>query len=120
MLPHEKEIHHYILIDKKVEPCDDHLLWATWMQVYDKECIVKQTDVSEGVHVSTVFLGLDHRLSIHSDLTLPILFETMVFGGEHHDYQRRYCTYEEAEAGHEETIAMLFDIHAKPYNNDND
>ena len=29
-----------------------------------------------------------------------ILFETMIFGGQYDDYQWRYSTYEEAEAGH--------------------
>lgn len=53
--------------------------------------------------VSTIFLAFDHE---YWD-GLPILFETMVFyqprkGGSRWDtYQRRWRTYDEAEAGHE-------------------
>ena len=46
--------------------------------------------------VSTVFLGLDHAF----DGGTPLLFETMIFGGEHDEYQERYATWDEAEAGH--------------------
>lgn len=52
------------------------------------------------VLVSTVFLGLDHNWNDGK----PILFETMIFGGKHDQEQRRYCTYEEAEQGHEDIV----------------
>lgn len=50
------------------------------------------------VEVSTVFLGLDHRYC--GDDGPPILFETMIFGDGRDDYQERYVTLAEAEAGH--------------------
>lgn len=62
-------------------------------------------DTFDDVQVSTVFLGWDHSFGSET----PILFETMVFGGIHSDYQRRYTTYEDAEAGHKETIKMISD-----------
>lgn len=61
---------------------------------------VAATDVSPDVWVSTVFLCIDHR---YSGVGPPILFETMIFGdcfNDQQEYQERYCTWEEAEAGH--------------------
>lgn len=46
--------------------------------------------------VSTVFLGLDHAYSGGP----PVLFETLVFGGELKDEMDRYHTWDEALAGH--------------------
>lgn len=65
---------------------------------------------TKGVHVgedlvgpyriSTVWLGLDHGW--YSDV--PIIFETMIFGGDENDplsnYQERYATKQEALLGH--------------------
>ncbi len=53
-----------------------------------------------GIHVSTVFLRLDHNY--HDGP--PILFETMVFGGKHDQYQRRYTSWDEAVLGHREIL----------------
>ena len=53
--------------------------------------------------VSTVFLGLDHSFGGGT----PILFETMIFGGEYDDYQERYHTLEEAQVGHEKAISLV-------------
>ena len=46
--------------------------------------------------VSTVFLGFDHSFQGGP----PVLFETMVFGGDMDEYQWRYCPYDQAEKGH--------------------
>lgn len=51
------------------------------------------------VGVSTVLLQFDHGRP-----DKPLYFETMVFGGRHDEYQRRYATREEAEAGHREAV----------------
>lgn len=53
-------------------------------------------------YVSTVFLSIDHAY----DGGLPVLFETMIFGGEHDEYQERYHTWEEAEYGHKRACAL--------------
>lgn len=55
------------------------------------------------VLVSTVFLCLNHAYGDGP----PILFETMIFGGEHDQYQDRYSTWEEAERGHKKAIAIV-------------
>lgn len=70
---------------------------------------VRKTDfpnVKDSCNVSTVFLVIDHGHSMDPNAR-PILFETMVFGGPLHEWQRRYATWDEAEAGHEETVALV-------------
>jgi hypothetical protein len=59
--------------------------------------------------ISTVFLHFDHSLNFGQEMGPfpPVLFESMIFGGEHDDYQRRYCTYDEALEGHNNLIKAL-------------
>jgi hypothetical protein len=57
----------------------------------------------EEIRVSTVFLSLDHA---HFDGP-PILFETMIFGGEHDMWQDRYATIEQARRGHQRVVENL-------------
>lgn len=78
-------------------------VWSQWFGTTEQR-IVKQTQVSEDVRVSTVFLGLDHNFALKG---LPVLFETMVFGGLNDGWQDRYHTWEEAETGHEEVVSRL-------------
>jgi hypothetical protein len=53
------------------------------------------------VDISTVFLGLDHSFTGGT----PVLFETLVFGGPNDGYMERYCTWDEALAGHARILA---------------
>lgn len=55
--------------------------------------------------VSTVWLGLDHSFTG----TPPLVFETLIFGGEHDQYMRRYSTKDQARAGHDEIVTALRD-----------
>ena len=57
-------------------------------------------------NVSTVFLGLDHSWSGGK----PVLWETMIFGGEHDEYQARYTTYEDALEGHQEALNLVNNV----------
>lgn len=84
-------------------PCENLMAWGQWMEVMDRR--VAYTSVY-GVRVSTVFLGLDHNFFSDGP---PILFETMVFGGKHDQYQDRYYTRQEAEQGHINTVEMVRD-----------
>lgn len=70
---------------------------------------VKLTEFKNRDRVSTVFLSLDHNWGDGP----PILFETMIFGGEHDGYQERYRTWEEAEEGHEIALAKYFSVEAR-------
>ncbi len=68
----------------------------------DESNIVKRDYIGE-VCISTVFLGLNHNWAEGT----PILFETMIFGGEHANYQERYSTWEEAEIGHQKAVNLV-------------
>lgn len=100
---------HYILTDHHIAiPCD----LMTWARMIEKSTnrIVKQTQVGPAL-VSTVFLGLDHSFSMDPDAQ-PVLFETMIFGLDDEDggWMTRYCTWEEAERGHETTVKATQEI----------
>jgi len=66
--------------------------------------VVGMTKVGDA-DVSTVFLGLDHNF--FGDGSAPILWETMVFGGDMDQNQWRYGSYEDALAGHDRVVAEL-------------
>ena len=76
--------------------------FVDWEEAYPEKRIIKQYDNDE-VFVSTVFLGLDHAWN--SDV--PVLWETMIFGGEHDQYQERYTSYKDALEGHEKALELL-------------
>lgn len=86
----------YILVDKKLKPASLEE-WAKWFETTDRHI---GNDHIGDVKISTVFLGLDH--SFGGDK--PLLFESMIFGGERDQDQFRYSTYEEAEAGHKKLV----------------
>lgn len=64
---------------------------------------VALTEIGVG-QVSTVWLGLDHRLYGNGP---PLIFETMVFGGVLDGSCERYSTEAEAFAGHDEWVAEV-------------
>jgi len=74
--------------------------WSKWMSKNKHLC----DDTVGGVRVSTVFLGVDHSFGIGGP---PILFETMIFGGEHGGYQDRCCTYDEAVVMHQKAYDLV-------------
>lgn len=91
----------WILDGHLAVPCHDMLAWAQWMQTANRH--VAKTQIGE-LSVSTVFLGLDHNFpgtfSKQPEDYLPLIFETMIFGGMEDNYQTRCATWEEAEAMH--------------------
>lgn len=93
--------HKYILEEQIPKPIDNLLEWAQWFEKADRH--VAKTNLPNNVRVSTVFLGLDHSFGEGT----PILFETMIFGGKHDQYQERYGTWEEAEAGHSRAVELV-------------
>lgn len=94
-------MNNYIEIDGKVLIVDD---FAEWMNVfYASDHHVMKTNLPDGVHISTIFLGVDHQYGEGP----PILYETMVFGGQHDEYTDRYHTREEAISGHENILKMV-------------
>lgn len=92
----------YILASDNTLRAVDLHDWATWFEENHTRRQLARSAVPHG-RVSTVFLGLDHNFDPAGP---PLVFETMVFGGPHDQYQRRYATYGEAMAGHAQTVAM--------------
>jgi hypothetical protein len=69
------------------------------------------------IHVSTVWLGLNHNFEPFGK---PLIFETMIFDeneqpGELNQYQERYCTEEEALDGHKIACKLAKDYWEKNY-----
>jgi hypothetical protein len=93
----------YILKDKIPVPSD--LMEAgRWMED-PNNVIIEQTWYGD-ICVSTIFLGFDHTpMFFKSDK--PVLFETMIFGGEYDYDRRRYHTWDEAIIGHNEACEMV-------------
>lgn len=92
---------HFVL-NEQHEPVEaDLMTWAKWFQDVKARC-VGYTEF-DGGHVSTVFLGLDHNFA---EVGPPLLFETMIFGGANSEYQERYSTWAEAEAGHLRAVGI--------------
>ena len=90
----------YILNGHKAVECDDLMKWGKWFQTADR--FVAKTIVGD-IEISTAFLGIDHS-SVDG---LPILFETMIFGGDFDQDEWRYSTWEEAEKGHQQAVAQV-------------
>lgn len=97
------DINNYILIGKKIIKTD-LLTWAKWFE-NDQKRIIASTWLAGRVHISTVFLCIDHGFGMHQT---PVLFETMIFGGRLDGYQVRYHTYKGAVAGHQKAIALVY------------
>jgi hypothetical protein len=80
---------------------------AQWMEDNPKrkqigfDILLDEND--KNISVSTVFLGLDHSWNNKGLL----LWETMIFGGEHDQYQERYSSYEDALEGHQRAIDLI-------------
>lgn len=88
--------------DPQVEP--DVLVWGRWMEFANRS--IANTQVSKDIRVSTVFLGLDHSFVPDA---VPVLFETMVFGGPLDQEMERYTTREAALVGHKDMVKRVED-----------
>jgi hypothetical protein len=77
--------------------------YSAWEEANPERKAVKQDTIGE-VFISTVFLGLDHSWR---DDRRPLLWETMVFGGDHDQYQQRYYSYEDAIEGHQTALDLV-------------
>ncbi len=89
--------YYYILEGKNVKEISDVRVWGSLFEKANRH--VGNDKIGE-VKVSTVFLGIDHNFNEG----IPILFETMVFGGKFDQEQELYSTYEEAELGHDKWV----------------
>lgn len=82
--------------------------WAQWFENASSSSEnfqarnVAQTTLPWDIKISTVFLGMNYRFGEGP----PLIFETMIFGGEHDQYQDRYSTWEEAVKWHEKAVKL--------------
>lgn len=91
----------YILNGREVHEEPDLMKWAEWFETADR--FIKETE-KDGVRISTAFLGIDHQYLDGE----PLLFETMVFGGEYDLEMDRYSNIDAAEKGHDEMVRKVF------------
>jgi hypothetical protein len=95
-------LRHY---DKDGRPLE-MLEWAQLFEDHAYKRVAVSTVSVDGskVRVSTVWLGLDHRVGPDGP---PLIFETMVFRNGSGEECYRYSTLSEAEAGHAAVVAAL-------------
>ena len=91
---------YYKLLDKKIVTTDSIVDWDSWFETANRH--IGDTTIKDQ-RISTVFLGIDHNYGTGK----PILFETMIFGGDNDMYCKRYHTYEEAEKGHQKIVRAI-------------
>lgn len=90
--------------------------WAKYMETASKDPYFRHVardyfyiNEEEYCNLSTVFLGIDHNFDL--DSATPILFESMIFGGNELDQSMdRYPTWEEAAKGHLELCRSICDV----------
>lgn len=92
----------YWMLDAENRPVkvDSVIEWSRYFESTNH--IVKQ-DVIDDARVSTVFLGIDRQLGNGP----PVLFETMIFGGEHDQWQKHCSTWEQAVKMHEKSCELV-------------
>lgn len=95
---------HYLL-DENKEPYPVTIEEAIKLYEHPE---LKQTayDEIDGVRISTVFLGMDHSWS-NKPGHEPVLWETMIFGGEYDQYQERYTSHHDALEGHQKALQLV-------------
>ena len=86
----------------------DIIKWGEWFEASGERQM--WSDKTRDILISTVFLGLD--LGVNEE-GLPLLFETMIFAGEHKGYQERYSNAKEAKGGHVKAVKL---VKASPLN----
>lgn len=87
---------HYTLDDNGIPVAEpDMCKWVKWMATH-RDRHIAQAEVGD-MWISTVFTGWN--MSYGGE---PLLFETMIFGGDEdiNEYQERYSTRTEALIGH--------------------
>jgi hypothetical protein len=92
----------YILDNNNKPVLKPTLEAAQWLEDNDHRRTVKRDEIGD-ITVSTVFLGLDHAWNTFK----PVLWETMIFGGEHDQYQERYTSHKDALEGHEKALTLI-------------
>lgn len=112
-------LNHYIINDKGEIETVDLMTWAKWFESEGRgKRRIALTELPD-VHVSTVFMGLDHSFGQgEMQLLETMVFENKetevdIFGKKHNihhsldEYTERYATIEQAKAGHEAIVERM-------------
>lgn len=81
-----------------------------WIEIWQRDRVIRYDKYNRGT-ISTVYIGLDHSFGQGA----PLIFETMIFGGEFDGHEWRAATKEEAEKNHVEALRMLRDARGRSY-----
>jgi hypothetical protein len=93
----------WYILDENNKPVRSTIVdCGKWLEENPERKAVKQEHIDD-IFISTVFLGLDHAW----DSDIPVLWETMIFRGEHDQYMDRYTSYEEALEGHQTALNLV-------------
>ena len=91
-------MNHYILEGRT--PKQVSLMeWASWFETIGNRRI-KLTKFSKNIKISTVFLGIDHNFYGGE----PVLFETMIFGGDRDEECIRYSSVDDSLKRHDKIV----------------
>lgn len=93
----------YILEGNTPVKCDDLIKWGDWMSDFSSRVVAK--DSKSGIDISTVFLGVDYSYEGGP----PLLFETMIFGGDNDQELWRCSTWDEAIVQHIRALELIED-----------
>lgn len=97
----EEEMNRYILNNEGDPAREDNIeAFAEW---HDKANRTIAKDNIGDVLISTIFLAYDYSWGEGE----PILWETLIFGGEHDLYQERYTSKEDALVGHLKAVKLV-------------
>jgi hypothetical protein len=87
----------YYILDAENRVIETDLItWGMWFENLNNR-IVGYTEITSEITVSTIFIGIDHRIYGNGP---PLLFETIIFGGPLDEHQWRYASYDDAQTGH--------------------
>lgn len=93
----------YWIFDENGEPKSvGQMEYIRWAFVDENSNALKKTTVGD-VEVSTVLLMSPANIFGQP----PLIFETMIFGGEHDEYTYRYYTKAEALLGHDQAVQLV-------------
>lgn len=87
----------------------DLLKWGEWLEARQRAGTLHVADELVGeVRVSTKFIGLPHLGTGDP----PLLFETLVFGGDLDLQGEWYATRQQAQSGHKEWVEVVKELQA--------
>lgn len=97
-------------MSKYYDPKGNELTTEEWVELFGKRLIdssdwwIVGKDSIDNITISTVWLGLDYQFA---DEGPPLIFESMIFGGDDDGETLRYSTWQEAERGHKELVEKI-------------